>query len=57
MKHVSQCHISHLYKECVGITFMYSCISWNVMLMIAFISELSSRMSKGLSVGELVGGP
>jgi hypothetical protein len=50
-KYVSQCHISHLRKECVGITFMYSYISWDVMLMIAFISKLCSRTSKVPSVG------
>ena len=44
-------------KNCVRITCMYRCISWDVMLMITFISKLCSRKSKGLSVGVLVGGP
>ena len=55
-KHVSQCHISHLHEKCVGITFMYSCISYDVMIMITFIPKLCSRTSKEASVGELVDG-
>ena len=34
-------HISYLYKECVGITFMHSCISWDVMFVITFISNFA----------------
>jgi hypothetical protein len=37
-------------KECVGITFVYIYISWDVMIMNTFISKLCSRTSKELSV-------
>jgi hypothetical protein len=35
---LAKCLISYLHKECVGISLMYSCISWDTMFMIAFIS-------------------
>ena len=55
-KHVSQYHISHLYKKCVGMIFMHCRKSYDVMIMITFIPKLCSRMSKEASVGEFVGG-
>jgi hypothetical protein len=37
--------------------FHVKLLSYDVMFMNSFISKLCSRMSKGVSVGKLVGGP